>query len=169
MAQGKKGGIAPVKQNIRFSKFLDDHYEPWAEAGLKSGKAILKRLRACYGWLLTKPVASISQWNVEKWRYQRLKAGNAAATVNRDCSALKAALNKAVEWELLDSNPIAKLKSKKVDNVAKARYLSDGHTAVLADHSGYRSLCYCGGEPLLPRCAFRHGHSQIVLDRIQKT
>jgi integrase len=125
MAQGKKGSIAPAKQNITLSKFLIEHYEPWAESNLKSGKPILKRIRACYGWLLTRPLTSICQWDVEKWRSQRLKDGKATTTVNRDLSAFKAALNKAVEWELLDANPVAKLKLKKVDTLAKARYLSD--------------------------------------------
>jgi hypothetical protein len=54
---------------------------------------------------------------------QRLKAGIADRTVNRELAGLKSALAKAVEWGALTANPLAPVKLRKVDN-ARVRYLS---------------------------------------------
>jgi integrase len=57
---------------------------------------------------------------------------NAASTVNRDVSTLKAMLAKAVEWKLLDVNPARDVQRFKV-NDARTRYLElDELTVLLA-------------------------------------
>ena len=62
--------------------------------------------------------------DVTTWRTNRLKAGKHPATLNRDTNTLKAALQCAVEWELLEQHPLARLKPLKVDKQPVVRYLS---------------------------------------------
>lgn len=106
--------------------FLTERYGPWVETNRKSGAATCSRLRACFlRELGDKNLADVTPWLAEKWRSSRLKAGIKPATVNRDLTSLKAALQKAVEWNLIEQNPLAKLKPTKVDTRPNVRYLSD--------------------------------------------
>ncbi len=61
---------------------------------------------------------------MEKWRSEQLKGGKAKTTINRDVTALKACLSKAVEWEILSEHPLQKLRPLKTDNLVRTRYLS---------------------------------------------
>ena len=54
-----------------------------------------------------------------------LKQGLSHAGINRPVSALKAMLNRAVEWDVLDSNPISAVRALKEDKNPEVRYLSD--------------------------------------------
>jgi integrase len=105
--------------------FLDHEYGPWVEANHKDGAATMARIRACYAALMGRNLSDLNTWLLESWRKARLAEGRAASTVNRDISALKAALNRAVEWELIDANPMAKVNPKKVDDAGVVRFLSD--------------------------------------------
>jgi integrase len=53
-----------------------------------------------------------------------MRKGRKPSTVNRDLVCLKAALSKAVEWNFIDSHPLAKVKKAKVDDNRTPRYLS---------------------------------------------
>lgn len=108
-----------------FGEFIERRYGPWVTANRKDGAATLARITKCYTRdLWSKPLAEVNAWIVDKWRTRRLKAGIAAATVNRDLTALKAALAKSVEWELLAAHPLAKLRPAKVTSAQGERYLS---------------------------------------------
>ena len=107
------------------SKFLTDTYAPWAEANRKTGAGLVARIKACFlSEFGGTRIDQITAWNVEKWRKTRLAEGRAPATVNRDLSALKAALGRAVDWELIDRHPLAKVKPWKVDTHGVVRFLS---------------------------------------------
>lgn len=107
-----------------FASYLRHEYGPWVETHRKDGKATLARLRACFAADLgKKKLADITPWVVEKWRAAKLKRGIVPATINRDLSALKAALSKALEWGLLEAHPLTKLKPSKVDHSPKVRFL----------------------------------------------
>lgn len=108
-----------------FRQYLANVYAPWLETHRKDGKATAARLRACFGDDLgTCRLPDVTPWLVEKWRSRRLKAGRKPSTVNRDLNALKAAMNRAVEWGYLDANPIAGVKPAKTDGKGVVRYLS---------------------------------------------
>lgn len=125
-----KDGINPKiekqhpKVSHTFKSFLEDEYSPWAEAQRKDGKATVKRLKSRFSDFLDLPLTEITPLIVDKWRTGRLKASKRPATCNRDLTAIKAFLSKAVEWEHLEHHPLAKVKPLKVDSVAKVRFLS---------------------------------------------
>ncbi|MEN8129847.1 MAG: site-specific integrase [Pseudomonadota bacterium] len=105
--------------------FLDNVYEPWALENLKRGKMDMERLRTHFiDDLGNKKLHEVTPWLIEKWRTKRRKAGRAASTINRDVACLRAALSKAVEWNLLGENPLMAVKPLKTDKTGVVRYLS---------------------------------------------
>lgn len=105
--------------------YLEHVYGPWVIENHTGGRMTLNRIRQCFGEELgKKKLHEVSAWVVEKWRARRLREGLTASTVNRDIAALKAALSKAVEWGLLDTHPLAKVKPSKLDTHPKVRYLT---------------------------------------------
>jgi integrase len=105
--------------------FLDDVYEPWAKANIRTPKNTLGRLRANFPDLQNKKLGEITAWVVEKGRSARLKAGAKATTVNRDLDDLRSALGKAVAWKLLDAHPLTEVKRSRTDDNAGVRFLDD--------------------------------------------
>jgi integrase len=51
--------------------------------------------------------------------------------VRRDVASLKAAFNRAVDWELITASPIGKVKRPKIDQNPKVRFLTDDEEARL--------------------------------------
>ena len=106
-----------------FENFIVQRYEPWVTAHRKSGQLTVQMLKSTFLFLFARPLNEVSPWLVEKWRTERLKSGITPQTVNRNLTALKAALGKAVEWDFLAANPLAKVKASKVDSIGSVRYL----------------------------------------------
>ena len=104
--------------------FLDNRYHSWVTSERKTGSLTIARIRYNFADLLDTPLSELDTWKLDKWRFQQTKNGKATSTVNRDIVALKAALSKAVEWEIVDTHPLAKLKLKKIDDRPKVRYLT---------------------------------------------
>lgn len=114
--------------------FFKLQYNPWLEAERKSGKATAKRIESCFEWLFDKPMVEITPFLIQGWRKKRLEAKRSPHTVNRDTVALKAMLSKAVEWNFLDKNPLAKLKRTKAEDNSRVRYLTpDEETRLLEE------------------------------------
>jgi integrase len=111
--------------------YLDGVYEPWAEANLRTGAATLARIRASFGEFLETRVGDLTALAIERWRAGRLKRGTNPATLNRDFSALHAAIGRAVTWGLVDASPIASVKPSKVDLSSAPRYLLENEEARL--------------------------------------
>lgn len=129
--QEKKREARRKKAAHTLKSFLDKEYGPWAEEHLGHGKAAVARIKSCFGGLLDKKLDKIHTFQVEKCRSDRLKAKVKPGTVNRDISALKACLSKAVEWGLLGAHPLKGLKPSRVDGAAKVRYLTNGEELAL--------------------------------------
>lgn len=87
---------------------------------------------------MTHRMDEIHPWLVEKWRSERIKAGKARSTVNRDVAVLRAALAKAVEWGVIETHPLAKVKPLKTDDRAAVRYLSTAEEQALRSALGAR-------------------------------
>jgi integrase len=113
------------KAELTFEEFVEKEYAPYALSHQKRGEDNLKRLRSnFYPVLKGKPIGQVSPFDIERWRSQRRKAGRSPATVNRDLSILKAALEKARQWGFLKENPLKDVKPLKVDPDQKFRYLT---------------------------------------------
>src|SRR3546814_14494808 len=75
----------------------------------------------------------ISDWSsdvcssdlVERWRAGEIARGLSLETINRDIASIKAVFNRAVDWELIAANPLAKLKKSRTDDCRKVRFLGD--------------------------------------------
>lgn len=104
--------------------FLENKYGPWVTAHRKSGDATLQRIKNQFDHLMSHRLENLSPWVIEKWRTERKKQNIADSTINRDLVALKAALSKALEWELIDQHPLHKVKPFRIDTAKKVRYLS---------------------------------------------
>ena len=121
----KKEFIEKEKIKTRtLEKFMELHYIPWVKVARKSGLETIKMLNRNFSYLMQLPFESISPLLIENWRVDQLNRGKAAVTVNRNVTAIKAVLSKAVAWNLLEVNPLMKLKPLKTDNMIKVRYLS---------------------------------------------
>lgn len=108
-----------------FQDFLDGDYKIWAKANQRAHAQNLKRLATAFKSLLNKRLDGITGLDVEKWRASEIERGLSLETINRDISSIKAALNRAVDWELISANPLAKVKKSKTDDCLKVRFLND--------------------------------------------
>ncbi len=82
-------------------------------------------LNCHFSHLMKLPLEGISILLIEKWRIEQLQRGKAAATVNRNVTAIRAVLSKAVAWDWLEISPLIKLKPLKTDDKTIVRYLSE--------------------------------------------
>jgi len=105
-------------------QYLTNDYGPWVVAHRRTGGETMRRLRQAFAEFLPLSMGDITQARVERWRTARLAAQTAAATVNRDLAALRAALSHAVEIDLLPAHPLTRLKPARVDSRGVVRYLS---------------------------------------------
>lgn len=120
--------------------FLTDTYAPWAEANRKTGAETVARIRSRCAEFLETPLDQITALDVEKWRKGRLAEGVTVNTVNRDLMTLKSALSRAVDWELIDKHPLAKVKPGKVDTHGVVRFLSPEEERRLREALARRDL-----------------------------
>ena len=111
-------------QMCTLKNFLAKKYEPWLIADRKSGRENISLIHYYFKDFLTLPLHDLKPNRIEKWRMGELNKGKKASTINRNLTRLKSLLSKAIEWEYIDHNPLAKLKNLKVRDVGKVRYLT---------------------------------------------
>ncbi len=114
------------KEPLTFREYLKEYYQPYVKTHHtrpKETKSIIKAFDL-HDTLLTE----IKLADIEKWRNKQ-KSSN--GTINRKTATLQAALQRAVDWDMLETNPLAKLKPLKVDKRAVIRYLDEKEAAKL--------------------------------------
>lgn len=117
-----KAGLGPAPEIRTLEDFLDKRYAGII-ADRKAHAATLANIKAQFGELLDRPLASISTWHIQQFKAARTKAGVAPATINRDLDRIRAALNAAIKLGLLTANPVIGVARLNVDN-ARVRYLT---------------------------------------------
>ena len=108
--------------------FLEGDYK--ATTTPENASKVTARIKKHFPELLDKPMASISAWNLEKWK--RAYLGKASGA-NRILAALRGVLTQAVKAGLLDVHPLSGLKDAKEDKNKKIRYLSDDEEGELRE------------------------------------
>ena len=108
--------------------FLEVHYKPWVMANHSRPDAIQILENTFKAWH-TKPLTDITMMEVDRWRSQQTLA---TSTVNGYVRKLKTALNKAVEWDIIEKNPLERLRKLKEPEVV-IRWLTEGEEKRLLD------------------------------------
>ena len=129
LANGPPEAPPPPSLSCPLSEFLNERYSPWVLVHRKDAAATLARIAACFD--STQRLDAFTPAWADRWRTQRLQAGISKATVNRDLAALKAALSKAVEWEVLPQHPLARFKPLSGGDTPQTRYLTPDEEARL--------------------------------------
>lgn len=146
---------------------LTDHFEPWALMELKGGKSYCGRIRTAFANLLRRQVVDIDVPTMDRWWRDRITGPDAVtkATAGRDFACLRSALSKAVEWRLIEQNPLLGIRQRSVQSRKVVRFLSQDEEARLRsalaarDQTGVRGRTNANalrrkyGQPTLPDLA----------------
>ncbi|MDC5869883.1 site-specific integrase [Vibrio europaeus] len=109
---------------LKLGRFLSERYQPYLiTRNPKTANKILKDIRSSFRDFLERELTLITAWDIELWRNKKAQQGRAPATINYAVNSLKGALSRAVEWQLIESHDLTKVKSLKFDNT-RIRYLS---------------------------------------------
>jgi len=115
------------KESYTVGSWIDGPYASKVLAHRKSGKATHDRLKAVYKgniWRMALDDPKLIHAVLE-WREERQEAGRMASTINRDLTALRAALSYAVEKSVLEVHPLQRLRPLKEPRENRVRYLAD--------------------------------------------
>jgi integrase len=89
----------------------------------KYGKSDIQRLCSALGSLTEERLEHIGVSKLERWKLMRARQVS-PATVNRELSLLRTALNHACKWRLLSDNPASRIKLRKGQAIKKPRMLT---------------------------------------------
>ncbi|WP_456294876.1 site-specific integrase [Vibrio sp. AK197] len=113
-----------MRKSLTLGKYLEEHYKDYLVAmNPKRAKQSYQCVANNFKHLTNKPLDEVSAWDLQQWVTERRKAGKAPATITYAFNRLKAAFNRAVEWEFIDSHNLNNVKLIKEDNT-RIRYLS---------------------------------------------
>lgn len=99
------------RQALTLRNFLDEQYGKWLLVNTRTGEHIAARIRASFAEHLDRPLHEFNAWIIEKWRSEKMKAGMSASTTNRNITALRGLFSRALEWDLIQAHPLAKVKA----------------------------------------------------------
>ncbi len=127
ISNAKRGEVPLPQIRHRIStlrEFISDKYKDWAIAHQKSGESNVQRIIGAFPDMLDCQIDQLTNWQFEQWKLARKKAGIKPGTINRDLTMVRAALNCAVDWGVVETTPMAGVKRVKVDDDKRVRYLS---------------------------------------------
>jgi len=128
-----------LEKLTKLEAFLDDRYIQWLETrNAKTAQRIVKSIKTRFNDFLDIQLAEIDAWKVEKWRNERRKQKVKPATINNNVNSLKGVLSRAVEWGVIPSHDLHKVKALKTDNTI-VRYLSIDEEKRLRSALAHRS------------------------------
>ncbi|MCW8934249.1 MAG: tyrosine-type recombinase/integrase [Gammaproteobacteria bacterium] len=141
-AEEEKNGYIPKKKRGDTSintliEFLDKEYKPWFKSTRKPPYRNLDNL-AAFRFLHDKDMTDISIRLIERWSAKQKDEGKADSTIKRYLNTLKAVLNKAVEWGVIEKSPLVGLKPIKTDDLGRIRFLNAEEEKSLFEALNYR-------------------------------
>jgi hypothetical protein len=92
-------------------EFIDELFDLTARRQAHSLDSA-ERLKGSFSELLGEPLAGLSAWRLEAWRRDRLEVGAQSDALNQQLRTLAECLRKAVQWGLMDRNPVEDLNLK---------------------------------------------------------
>lgn len=112
---------------LTLKKLLDDFYGPWVTENRKTGRETVFMIQRSFESFLDIEISQFTLAQFEQWRTQRKKKqGVKASSINREVTALKAALNWGVTMDIIETNPLSKFKPlSESDSEKIVRYLSE--------------------------------------------
>lgn len=128
VTQGRRGATLPSLRD-----FIEDTYMPWFKAHHKGHEKTQHTLGKNFDPIMPQRLDAITGRDLEQIRTAWMQAGNKASTVNRKMGSISGVFSRAVEWEYIDTHPLAKLKQLKVDSKGVIRYLAADETKRLRD------------------------------------
>lgn len=128
VTQGRRGATLPSLRD-----FIDDTYMPWFKAHHKGHEKTQHTLSNNFDPIMSQRLDAITGRDLEQIRTGWMQAGNKASTVNRKMGSISGVFSRAVEWEYIDTHPLAKLKQLKVDSKGVIRYLAADENKRLRD------------------------------------
>ncbi|OZY52405.1 site-specific integrase [Pseudomonas lundensis] len=123
VTQGRRGATLPSLRD-----FIEDTYMPWFKTHHKGHEKTQHTLSKNFEAIMPQRLHAISGRDLEQIRTAWIQAGNKASTVNRKMGSISGVFSRAVEWEYIDTHPLAKLKQLKVDSKGVVRYLAADET-----------------------------------------
>lgn len=114
-------------------EFIEDTYMPWFKTHHKGHEKTQHTLSNNFDPIMPQRLDAITGRDLEQIRTAWMQAGNKASTVNRKMGSISGVFSRAVEWEYIDTHPLAKLKQLKVDSKGVIRYLAADETKRLRD------------------------------------
>ncbi|MCL9777543.1 site-specific integrase [Vibrio methylphosphonaticus] len=119
------------RKGLTLERFLEEYYKDYL-IGLnpKQAEKSYISIKNGFAHLAKKPIADITAFEVQQWVTERSKLGRAPSTITSVFNRFKAAMNRAVEWELLEGHNLDKVKLIKRDNTL-VRYLSKEQESAL--------------------------------------
>ena len=106
-----RAGIRERQNSLTWNTYFTNHYLSHSKQHLRSWGNLeeMHRLRISkrFGKV---PLNKFTRRDVQQWLNELRESGLAASTCDHHGKLIRQALNLAVEWELLDSNPVARLK-----------------------------------------------------------
>ncbi len=124
-----RGELKIVEEKITVSEFVE-RYSEYCRSSKSAYTTIVdqRRMRTWERYLTgcgISKLRDITPFVVEGFKSQILDKGDSPVTFNRYLELLKAALNNAVEWELLRENRLRGFKKLKSDRCRQIRFLDD--------------------------------------------
>lgn len=128
VTQGRRGATLPSLRD-----FIEDTYMPWFKTHHKGHEKTQHTLNNNFDPIMSQRLDAITGRDLEQLRTGWMQAGNKPSTVNRKMGSISGVFSRAVEWEYIDTHPLAKLKQLKVDSKGVIRYLAADETKRLRD------------------------------------
>jgi len=116
---------------VTLGDFLDGDYRDWYLDNRKTGHHTLTGIKRVFADILDFPLADINAWQIEKCRAETARRLGRPSAGNRELANLKAALNRAVDWQLIEDTPARRVKLNRTDKGRKRRALSDAELDAL--------------------------------------
>ncbi|RYE68147.1 MAG: DUF4102 domain-containing protein, partial [Oxalobacteraceae bacterium] len=176
---------APIATTPNLDDFLTQRYEPWATVELRGAAQYIKCIRYAFAGLLDMPLSAIDVETIDAWWGKRVttptvRTGKPATktTASRELDCLRSVVAKAVEWRVMERNPLADLRKRTVESRKVVRSLSPDEEArlrtALANRDRWMVEARASGNrwrvlrdeplyPVLPEGSFGDHLSPVIL------